>query len=265
MIVNHIKVVRRYKLNNEGECTLTKKYWLILIAFILTQLSPLAIIPILFATGFSGSDAELQGMSLFIGFTLGFIVILLITLRIKPDKSFIEDRADAGKTIVWSIAGIFMAFAAQYAAGIIEMMLLGIEPGSENTEMIVEMANAVPYMIIVVAVFVPITEELVFRMVIFGSLYKRFGFWIAALSSGMIFAIVHWDFTHILVYLAMGLVFAYLYVKTKRIIVPIMAHVGINSFVMLIQVVFGERLQEIIEQMEELEQTIQAFIGGFLL
>jgi len=250
---------------NEGDFTLSKKYWLILIAFILTQLSPVAVMLILLQTGFSGTDTELQGMSVFIGFTLGFIVISWIAIRTKPDRNFIEGQADVSKTVLWSIAGIFMAFAAQYIAALIEMTILGIEPGSENTEVIVDMATAVPYMIPVVAIFVPIVEEIVFRMVIFGSLFKRFGFWIAALSSGMIFAVVHWDFEHLLVYLAMGIVFAFLYVKTKRIIVPIMAHVGINSFVMLIQVVFGERLQDLIEQMEELEQTVQAFIGGFFL
>lgn len=244
---------------------MSKKYWLILIAFILTQLSPVAVMLILLQTGFSGTDTELQGMSVFIGFTLGFIVISWIAIRTKPDRTFIEGQADLSKTVLWSIAGIFMAFAAQYIAALIEMTILGIEPGSENTEVIVDMATAVPYMIPVVAIFVPIVEEIVFRMVIFGSLFKRFGFWIAAISSGMIFAIVHWDFEHLLVYLAMGIVFAFLYVKTKRIIVPIMAHVGINSFVMLIQVVFGERLQDLIEQMEELEQTVQAIIGGFFL
>lgn len=242
-----------------------KKYWLILIAFFLTQLSPVAVMFILLQFGFSGTNLELQGMSVFIGFTLGFIIISLIALRTKPDRNFIEERAGTVETIKWVIGGIFMAFTAQYVAALIEMNLLGVDPGSENTEMIVDMATAVPYMVIVVAIFVPITEELVFRMVIFGSLFKRFGFWIAALSSGLIFAIVHWDFTHILVYLSMGIVFAFLYVKTKRIIVPIMAHVGINSFVMLIQVVFGERLQDLIEQMEELEQTVQAFIGGIFL
>ncbi|MCE7790832.1 CPBP family intramembrane metalloprotease [Salipaludibacillus sp. CUR1] len=244
---------------------MTKKYWLILITFILMQISPLVIIPLLFAAGFTGNEAELQGMSVFIGFTLGFIIISLIAWRTKPDRNFIEDRADTGRTILWAVGGIFLAFAAQYAASLIEVLVFDIEPGSENTEVIVEMATAVPYMIIVVAVFVPIMEEIVFRMVIFGSLFKRFGFWIAAVASGLIFAIVHWDFEHLLVYLAMGIVFAYLYVKTRRIIVPIIAHVGINSFVMLVQVIFGEQLQELIEQMEELEQSVQALIGGFFL
>lgn len=251
-------MIRLYK----GECPLSIKYWLILVTFILMQISPVAVILLMIQNGFAGSEEQLQGLAILISFTTGFVIISLIAYKAKPPNIFLENRANTGTTILWSILGIGMAFASQYVAALINTFLLGVEPGSENTEMIVNMATAVPLMMIVVAVFVPIMEEIVFRMVIFGSLFKRFGFWIAAISSGLIFAIVHWDFENLLVYLAMGIVFAFLYVKTKRIIVPIMAHVGINSFVMLIQVVFGEQLQDLLEQMEEMEQTIQAILGG---
>ncbi|UCZ53711.1 CPBP family intramembrane metalloprotease [Bacillus shivajii] len=238
---------------------MTKRYWLILIAFVVMQLATsLVTIPILLSTGFSGSTEELFGMALLITFSIGFVVIVYLTVTSRPDEHFMRDKADISTTILWSILGIFMAFAAQYVAALIEMLVLDIEPGSENTQQIVDMANAVPWLMIVVAVLVPVMEEIVFRMVIFGSLYKRFGFWISALLSGFIFAIVHWDFEHLLVYLAMGVVFAYLYWKTKRIIVPIIAHVGINSFVMLIQVVFGEQIQRIVDQYEQM----QMIIGG---
>ncbi|UTR08749.1 CPBP family intramembrane metalloprotease [Evansella sp. LMS18] len=241
---------------------MSKKYWLILISFIVMQLSTSLVALLLIQFGFQGTEAELLGTAILITFSIGFVVIGLLALKAKPDEEFIRNRTSGGQTIVWIIAGIFMAYAAQIVAGMIEMYVFGIEPGSENTQVIVDWANAVPLLIIVVAVLVPIMEEIVFRMVIFGSLYKRFGFWIAALLSGFIFAVVHMDFEHLLVYLAMGIVFAWLYVKTKRIIVPIMAHVGINSFVMLVQVIFGEQLQDLIEQMEEMEAMIQAIIGG---
>ncbi|MGJ9385843.1 lysostaphin resistance A-like protein [Salipaludibacillus sp. CF4.18] len=241
---------------------MTKKYWLILFAFVLTQLSPIVIIPLMMVSGYSGTEEELSGLSLFIGFTIGFLLISFIAFKSKPDRAFMENRADAGTTIGWSLLGIILAFASQYIASIINTLLLGIEPGSENTEMIVDMATSVPLMMLAVAVFAPVMEEIVFRMVIFGSLFKRFGFWIASISSGLIFAVVHWDFENLLVYLSMGIVFAFLYVKTKRIIVPIIAHVGINSFVMIVQVIYGEELQDLLEQLEETEQTVQAILGG---
>ncbi|PRO66360.1 CPBP family intramembrane glutamic endopeptidase [Alkalicoccus urumqiensis] len=243
---------------------MNKHYWLILLAFLLLQLSPLAIAPLLALFGFEGTFEELSGLSISIGYVIGFIVIIWITLKTPDNPKLTENKADVPTTILWSVLGIILAFASQYAAAAIETFAFGIEPGSENTDMIVEMANAAPFTIFVVAVLGPIVEEIVFRMVIFGALYKRFGFWIGALGSGFVFALVHFDFTHLLVYLAMGVVFAWLYVKTKRIIVPIIAHVGINSFVMLVQVIFGEQLQEMIEQMEEMEQTLQFILGGWM-
>jgi uncharacterized protein len=240
---------------------LNKIYWLIIVAFILMQLSPIVIVPALIAFGFEGGMEQLSGISISIGFTIGFIVITLLAWRAKPNPALSDGRADVPKTILWSVLGIFLAFASQYAAAAVESLVFGIEPGSENTQMIVDMANAAPFVIFVVAVLGPVVEEIVFRMVIFGALFKRFGFWIAALGSGFAFAVIHLDFSHLLVYLAMGVVFAWLYVKTKRIIVPIIAHVGINSFVMLVQVIFGEEIQDLMEQMEELEQSAQMIIG----
>ncbi|MDG5785872.1 type II CAAX endopeptidase family protein [Evansella sp. AB-P1] len=237
---------------------MSKRYWIILISFIVIQLATSGTAALLIAFGFSGTFDELVGISVAITFSIGFLVILYLTLTAKPDEEFSRNKASVGETILWCILGFFMVYAAQIVANLIQINLFGIEPGSENTQDIVAWATAVPFVIIVVSILVPIMEEIVFRMVIFGSLYKRFGFWIAALSSGFIFALVHFDFQHLIVYMLPGIVFAYLYVKTKRIIVPIMAHVGINSFVMLVQVVFGEDIERILEQME----NMQTIIGG---
>ena len=60
----------------------------------------------------------------------------------------------------------------------------------------------------------------------------------------------------------MGLVFAFVYVKTKRIIVPIAAHVAMNTLVAIAQVlVSNEQIQEMIKEAEKM----QGFIGGFLV
>jgi hypothetical protein len=47
--------------------------------------------------------------------------------------------------------------------------------------------------------------------------------------------------------------------------VPILAHVGVNSFVMIVQVIFGDEMQEIIEQHAAIVQIVQAIMRGFLL
>lgn len=228
------------------------------------QLSPIVIAPIISMLGLANTMQELEGLSIFTAFTLGFLIMVWLLMPTIKERHQIEGRASTGQTALWSFLGIFIAFGAQYVAILIQMTALGIEPGSENTDMIVEMAIAAPLLIIAVAVIGPIVEEIVFRQVIFGSLYQRFGFWISAAISALIFAVIHMDFEHLLVYFAMGVAFSFLYVKTKRIIVPIIAHVGINSFVMLVQVVFRDHIEDLEKQLDQLEE-MQAFIGGFFL
>lgn len=205
-------------------------------------------------------DERIPGVWSTISFSGAFILIFILLIPDIKDRHFVRDRSTRTEAFLWAIVGIFMAFFAQYIAALIEMKLFGIEPGSENTEVIVEFAKVVPTFIIVVAIIGPILEEIIFRKIIFGSLYKRFNFWVAAIISAIIFSVVHMEFEHTLLYAAVGFTFAFLYVKTKRILVPIVAHVAMNSFVVLIHVVFRERIQELIEILEQSEQ----FIGGLL-
>ena len=243
-------------------CTLNKRYWWILITYAIMQLSAIVGMPLLLSL-----DIELEripGIWSMFSFTIGLVIILFL---LRPDirnRHARSERSTRGEAIRWSVIGVVLVFAAQYAAALIEMFVLGIEPGSENTETIVEYAKAFPAFIIVISVIGPILEEIVFRLVIFGALYKRFGFWIAGFASSLVFAAVHMDFTHLLVYTAMGFVFAFLYVKTGRILVPIIAHVALNLFVAIVNVLLADRLEEILEQLDQIQQSFITIIGGLL-
>src|SRR5699024_1147452 len=155
----------------------------------------------------------------------------IIVLRLmKPDMQSGSSRnaAEWGAAIGWIIAGIFMALISQAIANLIETELLGIEQGSENTEMIMDISKANPIFVLIPMLIAPILEEIIFRKIIFGSLYKRMNFFLAALLSALVFAIIHLEPEHILIYAAMGFVLAFVYVMTKRIMVPILVHVSIN-------------------------------------
>ncbi|MCA0173733.1 CPBP family intramembrane glutamic endopeptidase [Bacillus sp. RAR_GA_16] len=233
---------------------MAKHYWTILITYIVMQLSGLLGVPLLQKLNVADPVVIWSVFSF-----LTALIIMLVLLRSTPDVPFERStRVSGGQAVGWSILGVFMAYASQIVAAMIEMNVFGIDPGSENTEMLIEVAKASPIFIIVTSIIGPILEEIVFRKVIFGSLYKRFNFWIAGILSSVIFAAIHFDFSHILIYTAMGLTFAFLYVKTKRLIVPIIAHMTMNTFVVLINVYFAD---DIMEMEKQLNQT-QSFIGG---
>ncbi|MBH0231539.1 CPBP family intramembrane metalloprotease [Halobacillus yeomjeoni] len=232
-----------------------KRYWYIITAYIAAQLSAIIGVPLMKLTGLSNSDA------IAIWSVASFTVATLIILRLlKPEMksaSTRNDRSSAGGVVVWSIIGVFLALFAQGIAATIESKLLGIPPGSENTMNLMEIARESPLFILLPVVFAPITEEIIFRKVIFGSIYERTNFWVAVLVSALVFGAFHFDFKHMLVYFSMGVVFAFLYVKTKRIITPIIAHMAMNSFVVVTQYFVDE---EDIRRMQEQFETI--FIGG---
>ncbi|WP_026673341.1 CPBP family intramembrane glutamic endopeptidase [Alkalihalobacterium bogoriense] len=238
-----------------------KRYWWVLLTYVLMQFSAFIGVPLLILL--EVPREQIPGIWFMFSFTTALIITTFLLRKDITERHLTRNRSTKLEAVVWSIIGVFMAFAAQYIAVIIEMTLLGIEPGSENTERIIELAKTTPYLIIVISVIGPILEEIVFRLIIFGSLYKRFNFFISATVSSLIFAAVHLDFTHLLIYMAMGYTFAFLYVKTKRILVPIVAHVAMNSFVSITRVVFGEQIEELQRQLEQMQQ-MQQFIGGLL-
>ncbi|QPC48490.1 CPBP family intramembrane metalloprotease [Mangrovibacillus cuniculi] len=191
-----------------------------------------------------------------VGFILGLIIMVILLRKAgKPYKLDQETPLPVVPSVLFTILGLPLALFAQGFAALLEQAM-GIELGSENTQQIIGIIEQAPIFILVVAVIGPILEEIVFRKVIFGALYERFSFFPAAIISSVIFSVGHMELEHTLLYTAMGLVFSFLYVYTKRIIVPIIAHVAMNTFVVLAQYVFADEL-------EKYMQSVEGFIGGF--
>lgn len=235
---------------------MNKQYWFIILTYVLMHLSSIIGLPVLFAMGYERTEA--MGIWTISSFTICLIVVLLI-LRTAPKTTLRnKSKASVGASIGWAIGGIFLAYFSQIIAATIEMYIFRIDPGSENTEAILALIKSLPLVIVVSSIFGPILEEIIFRKIIFGSLYKKMNFFFAGLISSVIFAVVHMDFTHILLYTAMGFAFAFLYVRTKRIIVPIIAHISMNTFVVILQLNYDR----ILELQKELEK-MQLIIGGF--
>ncbi|MFC0525821.1 lysostaphin resistance A-like protein [Pontibacillus salicampi] len=254
-----------------------KRYWYTIVVYVLMQFSGAIGMPLLaflfgYDVDFSGIEPFLQSLRELpgnqsttlivtwnlISFSVALIVILLLLRPDMRDTSLKRDEISLGKIVLWSVIGIFLSYSAQIVASLIELAL-GIPQASANTQNLMNIAKSAPIFIIIITIIAPILEELIFRKIIFGSIYKRTNFFVGALISSLIFAVVHQDLTHTLKYAAMGFVFAFLYVKTKRIIVPIIAHMAMNLIVVLIQFMISP---EQLEQMEKQLENAQAIILG---
>lgn len=240
-----------------------KEYWIILITYIVMQISSIFGVPLVNTIGLSLgiSYEEMVISSVTIWLLFSFSITLLIVLLLLRSEIRVHTRdantASISSSIFWSISGIFLSLFAQSFAASIEKMI-GIEMGSENTQQIINLIEKAPLVILVSSLIGPILEEIVFRKIIFGTIYKRFNFFFSALISSVIFALAHFEIEHILLYSAMGFTFAFLYVKTKRIIVPMFAHVAMNTLVVILQL----NQDSIIKFMKESER-LTSLIGGF--
>ncbi len=237
-----------------------KRHWYVILAYVIMQFSSILGVPLLYNLGVRPEEVAVAYWLIFSFFTAMVVILLLLRKDMQLNNQR-EGSSPLHIAILWAIIGVFLALFAQGIAATIENKLFGIEPGSENTEFLVEIAKATPLFILVTSIIGPILEEIIFRKLLFGNLHKRFNFFISALLSSIVFAIVHMDFTHILIYTAMGFTFAFLYVKTKRILVPIIAHVSMNTLVVLIQLVYKDDLEKYQEQLD----TMQSFITLILM
>ncbi|TQR21408.1 CPBP family intramembrane glutamic endopeptidase [Psychrobacillus vulpis] len=222
----------------------------ILIVYCIMQLSGAIFAPLLLKL-FVSMDVEnprlvASGWWVFLSFGIATLITLLL---IRRDNSFLRPMkgkmSPIWQTIGWGFLGFLLVFFGQGIAAYIELAL-GIEPGSENTAQFIEIAHSVPLAIFSIVIFAPILEELIFRRIIFGSLLPKTNFVVAAAVSAIVFAIIHFDFTHILLYAVSGFIFAFIYYKTKRILASIISHMLLNGFVVLFQF-YGEAIQEFLK------------------
>lgn len=245
-----------------------RHYWHVLITYVVMQFSSILGIPLFIKLGIgknAGSKQEMIQIASSYWVIFSFIAAFLVILYfLRTDTKAPYDRTQLAPwniSILWALLGVFLAMFAQGIAANIEMHLLGIKPGSENTKHIIDLVMLTPVLVIVTSIIGPILEEIIFRKIIFGTLYKKYNFWIAAIISSVIFALVHAEPEHIILYSAVGLTFAFLYIKTNRILVPIFAHVAMNTFVIVVQTIFADDIEKLMKQTEQL----QAIIGGFWL
>lgn len=161
--------------------------------------------------------------------------ILMIFYRVKSRSFEIETRQkNVLITVLLGVVGIPASLILQMVILQIEQQFLGQSVASQNTQNIVDLIMNNMIFILATTIAGPIMEEFVFRRAIFGSLEKRFGFFLPALLSSVLFAFAHND-GHYLLYAGLGFLFCGMYRYSGRIWTSMITHVGMNLLVILTQ------------------------------
>ncbi|MDA3973788.1 CPBP family intramembrane metalloprotease [Enterococcus thailandicus] len=171
-----------------------------------------------------------------ITYLLGAVLLLFLYFKQKEPLTIEADvpKASVPEIILLGLGGILIAIFLQGAAVGIETFLFGQSAPSENTQNIIQMILKAPAFILATTIGGPIMEELVFRRSILGLVSHYSNFWVGAVISSLLFAVAHAD-GHLLVYFFLGFFFSLLYKSTGRIWTSMITHVGMNTLVIVVQ------------------------------
>ncbi|MBU1144237.1 MAG: CPBP family intramembrane metalloprotease [Firmicutes bacterium] len=176
-------------------------------------------------------------------------IIFLVIDKTNFKKDWTNFKLNLKKYTLQIVVGILIVYTVSISSQYL-LEFLGQASTSENEVMIGSMFSTdilnLVLLFLLLCVFTPIVEELVFRKVLFNFVEKRFGSILAIISSGVIFGLMHvisyGDFIQAIPYVGMGIVFGYIYFRAnKNIYVPIAVHF-INNFIsysLYVLMVFG--------------------------
>lgn len=168
-----------------------------------------------------GSISTLIGLVCLYGIGLGLMVWMV---KGVPGQKIEKKKISLPMVLL----GFLLQFTAIMVMSVIVMILtvLGLN------EATVEIEATSPYMLFMLLIFNPILEEFVFRK-LFADKLLRHGEWFYVFTSAFCFAIVHGvslGVPQIVYTFILGLVWAYLYVKTGKLWLVIIMHALSNFF-----------------------------------
>ena len=169
----------------------------------------------------------LQVLSMYI---IGYPIFHLMTRYIPRRDISEKERLGFFELLKLAIASQGIMLIGSIVAGIVTDFInakLGIVVENSTSELIG--STNVLIVILVVVIIGPIFEELIFRKV-FVDIIGKYNIRLAVFISAASFALFHGNITQVIYTFAVGLIFGWVYAKTKNIFYTIFLHMFINFF-----------------------------------
>jgi uncharacterized protein len=150
-------------------------------------------------------------------------------------------EADFGLRLRWRsdiVAGVAVGLISQY--GLVALLYLPFEHFDsglrhrldDQAREVTRAAHGglqITLLFLFLAIGAPVIEELFFRGLLFRSLRRRYGPWVAIVGSAVVFGLAHFELLQLPALILFGLVLGVLAEKTGRLGPGIMAHAAFNA------------------------------------
>jgi len=160
----------------------------------------------------------------------GFITLPIFVILFYKDKkelhfSLKSDNIKLYDMLLVIVAGIAACLGFNFLIALIQLNM-----PSNDYDAIAEIifSSHLLFQLIGVGIIAPITEEFIFRGLIFNRLKRFIKPTPAIVVSALIFGIYHWNLTQGIYAFILGLILAFLYEKYDMILVPVLFHITAN-------------------------------------
>ncbi len=152
-----------------------------------------------------------------------------IILKSLPAQKPAEHKLSPGKYAILVLMGIGLTITGALIGNILSAIIdkiTGLSTSNAVNDMVMD-TN--PFIIIFfVVIMAPVVEEILCRKLIVDHTLK-YGEWTAILFSGLIFALIHGNFFQFFYAFALGMLMAFIYVRTGKLRYTIIFHMIINT------------------------------------
>ena len=159
---------------------------------------------------------------------VSFPLIFLLTLKM-PKAQIEKKRLGFGKFLLC----VLIMYGLIFVGALIGLVFHGVLTipfnNNESSKLVNLLINSNSFVrILIVGVIAPIFEELIFRKVLIDHVAPK-GELVAILTSGIMFGLFHGNFQQCFFACFIGFLFAYIYLKTGRVIYTILLHMTLNT------------------------------------
>lgn len=197
-----------------------------------------------FANGYSDESPEAYA-SQFIAtilWDISFVALLLVLVRRKnagPENLGLRDGVTSpGQTALWVIGGYVALYSTVVIYNII-VSVLGLDflqPSEQLDSSVFDSDVVIILAGIAIVLCAPIAEEILFRGFLFGGLLRYMPMWLAALLSGGLFSLAHFNVGLVIPFTLVGAILAFLYARTNSLVTNISVHLlfNVTSYLVLV-------------------------------
>ena len=187
---------------------------------------------------------------------VGFPAISLLCRNI-PKTPIPKRTLGFGNLLLFILMSAGLAGAGMIVGNLFHNMVT--LPFNNHTNALSElmMNSGFPMRVLTVAILAPIFEELIFRKILIDRMSK-FGEFAAILTSGLMFGLFHGNFSQFFYTAAFGSLWAFIYVRTGKVIYTIICHMVINMSTSAVTVFLLRKLGEFVADPSDQNTLIAA-------